>query len=53
MSAALADPDRLQQLQLLRSSALAFSAKESPPARARALRAEAPVSTRVSITDCP
>lgn len=42
MSAALADPDRLQQLQMLRSSALAFSAKESPPARARALRAEAP-----------
>ena len=42
MSAALADPDRLQQLQMLRASALAFSAKESPPSRARALRAEPP-----------
>ena len=42
MSAVLADPDRLQQLQMLRASALAFSAKESPPSRARALRAEAP-----------
>lgn len=42
MSAALADPDRLQQLQMLRSSALAFSARESPPVRARALRGAAP-----------
>ena len=42
MSADLADPDRQQQLQMLRSSALAFSAKESPPARARALRGQSP-----------
>jgi alkylation response protein AidB-like acyl-CoA dehydrogenase len=42
MSAVIADPDRLQQLELLRSSALTFSNKESPPSRARALRSKAP-----------
>lgn len=42
MSAAIADPDRLQQLEMLRASALAFSHKESAPSRARALRSQAP-----------
>jgi alkylation response protein AidB-like acyl-CoA dehydrogenase len=42
MSAVIADPDRLQQLEMLRSSALAFTTKESPASRARALRAKAP-----------
>ncbi|MFN6992787.1 MAG: acyl-CoA dehydrogenase family protein [Aquincola tertiaricarbonis] len=42
MSTVIADPDRLQQLDMLRSSALAFTTKESPAARARALRAKAP-----------
>jgi alkylation response protein AidB-like acyl-CoA dehydrogenase len=42
MSAVIADPDRQQQLEMLRSSALSFTAKESPTSRARALRAKAP-----------
>jgi alkylation response protein AidB-like acyl-CoA dehydrogenase len=42
MSAVIADTDRQQQLDMLRSSALAFTSKESPTSRARALRAEAP-----------
>ena len=42
MSAVIADTDSLQQLEMLRSSALAFSTRESPASRARALRAKAP-----------
>ncbi len=42
MSAVIADTDRLQQLEMLRSSALAFTSRESPASRARALRAGAP-----------
>ena len=42
MSAVIADTDRQQQLEMLRSSALAFTSKESPASRARALRAKAP-----------
>jgi alkylation response protein AidB-like acyl-CoA dehydrogenase len=42
MSAVISDPDRLQQLDMLRSSALAFTVKESPLSRARALRAKPP-----------
>ena len=34
--------ERRQQLELLRSSAASFAAKESPPSRARALRGKAP-----------
>ncbi len=42
MSAVIADTDRQQQLEMLRSSALAFTNKESPASRARALRAQEP-----------
>lgn len=42
MSAVIADQDRLQQLDMLRSSALGFAAKESPTSRARLLRSKAP-----------
>ncbi|MEP7296637.1 MAG: acyl-CoA dehydrogenase family protein [Burkholderiales bacterium] len=42
MSTVIADQDRQQQLDMLRSSALAFATKESPLSRARALRAKAP-----------
>ena len=42
MSPVLADQDRLQQLEMLRSSAAGFAARESPPSRARALRAKPP-----------
>lgn len=42
MSAVLADQDHQQQLEMLRSSAASFAAKESPPSRARALRAKPP-----------
>jgi len=42
MSAVIADTDRQQQLDMLRSSALAFTSRESPASRARALRAKAP-----------
>ncbi len=36
------EPDRLQQLKILRASALSFATKESPRRRARAWRAKAP-----------
>jgi len=39
---AVATDERRQQLDLLRSSAASFAAKESPPSRARALRGKAP-----------
>ncbi|MCZ2442036.1 MAG: acyl-CoA dehydrogenase family protein [Burkholderiales bacterium] len=42
MSAVIADPDRPQQLEMLRSSALTFATRESPATRARALRSKAP-----------
>lgn len=42
MSAVISDQDRQQQLDMLRSSALGFAAKESPTSRARALRSKAP-----------
>lgn len=42
MSTQLSDPERRQQLDMLRASAVSFAAKESPPSRARALRAVPP-----------
>jgi alkylation response protein AidB-like acyl-CoA dehydrogenase len=42
MAAIHADPDRHQQLEMLRSSAASFTARESPLSRARALRAQPP-----------
>ncbi|WP_418319922.1 acyl-CoA dehydrogenase family protein [Piscinibacter sakaiensis] len=42
MSATIADPEPNQQLAMLRSSAFAFVAKESPFSRARALRGKPP-----------
>lgn len=42
MSTVIADQEHIQQLDMLRSSAQAFVAKESPLTRARALRGKAP-----------
>lgn len=42
MTQVIADQARLQQLEMLRSSATAFTVKESPLSRARTLRGESP-----------